>query len=409
MLDTLYKKLYNNLRGDNMASIQKRKNSYLFRVSMGYDKNGKQIICSKTWRPDPTMTERQAKKEAQKQAILFEAECSKGILSKSVSFEDLCEEWFAMFAKSQLKSSTYNRMLSLRSRIYKEIGSFKVDKITTRQLQMFVTSLSNETNPRSGKLYSSKTVKNYFHLVSDVFSYAVRMKMITYNPCLDVVLPPVRITEKRIPQKADIDKLLYVLQDEPIRYQLFFTLLLVGGLRRGELLGLEWKDFNFVDMTFCIRRTSNYNVSEGIYTDIPKTKRSYRTLGFTEQVKNQLLVYKNLLENDRDNYDDEYKDTDRLFVQANGRPMHPDTPYQWLKKLCKKNNMEFFGIHAYRHYFTSYLVSNGVDLVTVSHVLGHANVTTTANIYCHILDNPQAIVTETISQVLLPNNKNEDN
>ena len=93
-------------------------------------------------------------------------------------------------------------------------------------------------------------------------------------------------------------------------------------------------------------------------------------------------------------------ETDRLFTKDNGEPQHPNTTYTWLKRFCKKNDLPFYGLHTYRHLFASLLVNGGVDIVTVSGALGHSNVTTTSNIYCHILETTRAKVTDVIADAL---------
>lgn len=97
---------------------------------------------------------------------------------------------------------------------------------------------------------------------------------------------------------------------------------------------------------------------------------------------------------------DKWVENDRLFIKKNGEPQHPNTTYEWLKRFCKKNGIPFHGLHSFRHLFCSLLVNQGVDIVTVSGALGHSNVTTTSNIYCHILENSRAKVSEAITNAL---------
>lgn len=94
-----------------MANIRKRGNSYQIRVSCGYDKDGNQISKTMTWKPDPSMTERQAEKEAQKQAMLFEERCLKGCIVSSVKFEELAEKWFIDYARPNLRNYTYDGII----------------------------------------------------------------------------------------------------------------------------------------------------------------------------------------------------------------------------------------------------------------------------------------------------------
>lgn len=147
---TLPKQGGNYLRKDiSLANIIKRGNSYMFRVSCGYDTNGKQIVRQKTWTPDKNMTPKQIEKEVNRQAVLFEEECKNGYQSKAIKLEAFAEEWFDEYAKPNLRNTTYERLLQLRKRIYDAIGHLRMDKITPRQIQFFVNSLSKEGGKRA--------------------------------------------------------------------------------------------------------------------------------------------------------------------------------------------------------------------------------------------------------------------
>ncbi|MBR1750944.1 MAG: site-specific integrase, partial [Ruminococcus sp.] len=115
-----------------MASIEKRGNSYRIKVSCGYKVDGTQVVHRMTWTPEPDMTPKQIEKELQRQAILFEEECSHGQVASAVKFEVLSEEWFEQYAKLNLKSTTYTRQRQLTKRVYKAIGHIRIDKLTAR-------------------------------------------------------------------------------------------------------------------------------------------------------------------------------------------------------------------------------------------------------------------------------------
>lgn len=86
--------------------------------------------------------------------------------------------------------------------------------------------------------------------------------------------------------------------------------------------------------------------------------------------------------------------TDRLFTKWNGEEMNNQTPYGWLKEFCEKNDLPFYGLHSFRHFAASALISAGLDVTTVSGALGHSCQTTTLNVYCHQFQNAQARVAE---------------
>lgn len=135
-----------------MATVTKRGDSYRIKVSCGYDVNGKQVVQTKTWKPEPDMTARQIKKELDRQCVMFEEECKKGQVVATIKFETFAEEWFEEYAKPNLRNTTYERLLQLRKRVYGAIGHLRMDKISPRQIQAFVNALSKEgANEKTGK------------------------------------------------------------------------------------------------------------------------------------------------------------------------------------------------------------------------------------------------------------------
>ena len=384
-----------------MATIQKRNGSYSIRVSCGYDTKGKQIIQSMTWKPSEGMTPKQIEKELKRQSVLFEEACMKGFQSKAVKFETFCEEWFEDYAKTNLRNTTYERLLQLRGRIYPAIGHMRMDKITPRQIQTFVNSLSKEgANERTGNPLAPKTIRHNLSLISDVFSYAVKMGVVAENPCSKVTIPKGEVKEKQIYTPAEVEKFLTLLNDEPLKYRTFFYLMIYSGFRRGEMLGLEWKDVDFENNIISVRRTSNYTAKKGVYTDTTKTKRSQRTLKFPQFIMDMLKEYKEQQDAEALRLGDRWVETDRLYVKWDGRPMQNGTPYFWLGEFCEKHDLPFYGLHSFRHLFTSLLVNQGVDIVTVSGALGHSCVSTTSNVYCHMFQEAQAKVSDAVTNAL---------
>ena len=378
-----------------MATIRKRGDSYQTRVSVGYDTKGNHKEQAMTWKPEPGMTQRQIEKELNRQAVMFEEACMHGYKASAVKFEELSEEWFEDYAKPNLRSTTYERMLQLRHRVYPAIGHLRIDKITVRQLQAFVNYLAKEgANEKTGKPLAPKTIRHNLSFISDVFSYAVRMELISDNPCSKVVIPKGKVKEKQIYSQEEMELLLTRLMGEPVKYKAFFYLIAYSGFRRSEMLGLEWKDIDFENNIISVRRTSNYTAERGIYTDTTKTKRSQRTLKISPFIMDILREHKADQDAEALRLGDKWVETDRLFTKWNGEEMNNQTPYGWLKEFCEKNDMPFYGIHSFRHFAASALISSGLDVVTVSGALGHCNLGTTLNVYAHMFQTTQARVAQ---------------
>ncbi len=384
-----------------MATIQKRGGSYLIRVSCGYDTKGKQVIQSMTWKPSEGMTPKQIEKELNRQAVMFEDACMKGWQTKAIKFETFCEEWFEEYAKPNLRNTTYERLLQLRKRVYPAIGHLRMDKITPRQIQAFVNALSKEgANERTGKPLAPKTIRHNLSLISDVFSYAVKMGVVADNPCMKVTIPKGEVKEKQIYAPAEVERFLTLLNDEPLKWRTFFTLDIYSGMRRGEMLGLEWKDIDFETGIVHIQRTSNYTKAKSIYTDTTKTENSVRFIKLPPEVIAILEKFKGEQESEKQRLGDKWIENDRLFTKWNGLPMNPQTPYGWLKEFCEEHQFPFYGIHTFRHLHASLLIGAGIDPTTVSGILGHSQVSTSLNIYGHMFCENQVKACNAVAEAL---------
>ena len=378
-----------------MATIRKRGNSYQIRVSCGYDTNGNHKEQAMTWKPEKGMTERQIQKELNRVAVNFEEACSHGYKATAVKFQDFAEEWFNEYARFSLRSTTYERMKQLTKRVYPAIGHLRMDKITARQLQGFINSLAKEgANEKTGKPLAPKTIRHHLSFISDIFGFAAKMDVVSENPCSKVTIPKGEVKEKQIYSQEEIALLLSKINNEPTKYRAFFFLVAYSGFRRSEMLGLEWKDVDFENNVISINRTSNYTAERGIYTDTTKTKRSKRVLKISPYIMEILKKLKAEQEEEAFRLGDKWIESDRLFVKWDGSPMNNQTPYGWLKEFCEKNEMPFYGIHSFRHFAASALISAGLDVVTVSGALGHCDSGTTLNIYSHMFQTAQARVAQ---------------
>lgn len=239
------------------------------------------------------------------------------------------------------------------------------------------------------------------------YSYAVKMGMLSYNPCQNVSVPKGEAKEKNIYSLEELEQLMSLLETAPLKYRLFFTMVLYTGFRRSEMLGLEWKDVDWENRVISIRRTSNYTAERGTYTDTTKTKKSKRSGRYPEALFDLLKIYKEEQDEQRLKIGSKWVDNDRIFVAWNGEPMNSTTTYTWLKRFCERNDIPFCDIHSFRHLHASLLINAGVDVATVSADLGHTNSSTTLGIYTHEFQAAQARTSTIIENALNFQNKKE--
>lgn len=380
-----------------MANITKRGETFRIKVSCGYDVNGKQVIKSMTYKPEPNMSKKAVEKEVNKQAVLFEESCKRGQSVTAAKFQTFAQEWMKDYAEMKLKRLTVNKYHCLEKRTYAALGHIRVDKITSVDIQRFVRSMVSEG-------LSPSTVKGYVRFVSVILSSAVKKRIITFNPCTVVDCPTERKKERNFYTVEEVRTFLEFLNKEPSDknpFVVFFTLAAYMGARRGELLGLEWKDIDFDNDVIFIKRAYYYSpYHKKSFTDTPKTATSLRGLKLPSHVMETIKEYRKWQERRREICGGSWIETDRLFTAWNGEPMHPSTPYRYLKKFCMRIGMRKVNIHSFRHFNASALINSGVDVVTVQTALGHSTPSTTLNIYSHSFNNAQTRAMEAIANAI---------
>lgn len=384
-----------------MATIKQRGNSYFITVSCGRDTTGKQVRQTMTWKPNEGITDKQAEKEVNRQAVLFEENCKQGQTTATIKFEDFAKRWFTEYAELKLKTQTLRNYHFSEKRIYKAIGHLRLDKITPRNIQKFILELNGENE--KGEKLSPKTIKNYIGLISSIFNYAIKMQLVSFNPCANTTIPRQEEKDKDIYSLEETQQLLDLLSkadSNNFKFAVFFILAIYTGLRRGELLGIEWKDINEENNVLSVNRTSNRTKERGVYTDTTKTRKSRRSIKLPLEVIQFLQRFREHQENQKNELGSKWIENDRLFTRWNGLPMNMNSPHVWFEKLCAKNDIRYVNILSWRHFNASVLIFKGIDVKSVQSHLGHSTATTTLSIYCHEFQAAQAAVTEAITSVI---------
>lgn len=377
-----------------MANIQERRDksgkliSYSIRVHRGRGADGKQMKpWTATFEVQPTWTEKSARKKAEAFAATFEKECREGMAADSrQKFEPYCNYVMELKEQRGLKHSTLTRYKELSTRIYPVIGHLKIRDIRPDHLNRFYSDLGKDgANKRGGKL-SNKTILEHHRLIHTVLEQAVKEGLIPFNPADRVELPKAERKEVNYFQAEEVKAIAEALQTEPIKWQTLTHLLLITGARRGEILGLKWNCIDFENNQLHICNNILYTPDRGIYEDTPKTARSNRFITVPDETIDLLKKYRLWQNQERLRLGEYYEYSGYVFTQDNGSPLHPDSVTDWLKKFSKRHNLPHINPHAFRHTMASMLYYNGVDSVSISKRLGHAQVSTTANIYAHVME-----------------------
>lgn len=271
---------------------------------------------------------------------------------------------------------------------------------------------------------SEKTVREHHRLISTVLAQAEKEMLVQYNAAEKVVNKPKAEQSKDINyfEPADIERIRECLDNEPLKWRVITHLLLVTGCRRGEIAGLKWSAVDFRQSKLHICNNLLYSKALGVYEDTTKTASSERIVNLPDETMRLLYEYRKYWEKLRGSYGSAWNSflimrdgkgtehserADFLFVREDGDkagyPLHPDSITDWLNKFSERNGLPHINPHAFRHTLASVLCLNGIDITTISKWLGHKSVTTTMNIYEHILESGKEQVVSCVSDVLLGN------
>ncbi len=393
-----------------MANIQERRNkdgkliSFSIRVHRGRGADGKQLKpYTATFDVQPNWKEETARKKAEAFAAVFEKECKEGVKSDTKqTFQAYCDYVIDLKEQRGTKHSTIVRYKDLTSRIYTRIGHIKLKDLRVDNLNdLYTYLLKNEKNKLTGKPLSPKTVLEHHRLISTVLEQAVKESLIPFNPASRADLPKITRKEVNYFQPEQVHAISRALDNEPIKWKMLVHLFLITGARRGEILGLKWDKIDFDNNQLYICNNVLYSPDIGIYESTPKTDTSKRFVSLPAETMQLLKKYKTWQLSERLRLGAYYEDNNFVFTQDNGKPMHPDSVTDYLNKFSKKYNLPHINPHAFRHTMASMLYYNGVDSVSISKRLGHAQVSTTANIYAHVIESADKKNAEILSDIFL--------
>ena len=392
------------------GSIEKRgKNSYRLTVSEGFDLNGKPMIHRKTVHGN--------KKDAEVELAKFVTEVQNGLVidGKSLKFSEFTEIWKRDYGSKELAPSTYKRYCRmLETRLLPYFGHFYINKIKPTDIMKFYDLLEKDTQlvrkkgnngSKTKKPLSGKTILEHHRLLRAMLHKAVYWQLIVANPAERVQPPKARKPKRRSYDDEQTKVLLENLEQlssEDTKYKVAIILTVFTGVRLGELMGLEWQDVDFKNRIISINRSSQYLADMGVFTKVPKTESSIRDIAIPEFIISLLEEYKLWYEEQKLIYGELWTNSDRLFVQADGKPMHPSTISKWFVKYVGQIGLPVINFHGLRHTNASLLVAQNIDIAVISARLGHAQISTTLDFYVHPLLSHNRKAGYALENLLLP-------
>jgi len=381
----------------------KGRNRYKMVVSSGFNAKGRRDRRSKT-------VIVKSKKELEDMYAKFKTEVRTGLFmnNASLTFREFVEsQWLVDTEIKDLAPKTLARYQSmLDQRILPHIGHIKLADINRNHIVKVYEAMTQGGTRLDGKegSLSDKTVLHHHRLLSKIFNTAVLWELIAASP-MKMVKPP-KVTRKEAAfyddeQVLTLVECLQMLDESQYKYKVLTMLALFTGMRRGELMGLEWHDINYDKRTISINRTSQYLPGKGVFTKEPKTELSKRVITIPDSIVMLLRNYAQHQTDERERLANLWKPSGRLFTTWDGSPMNPDTITDWFAKFIKLHNLPHVTFHGLRHTNVSLLIADGIDVRTIASRVGHANPTTTLNLYSHMLRKSDQIAADSLEKRIM--------
>lgn len=301
--------------------------------------------------------------------------------------------WFENCAKIKVRPSSHQTYRGyIDNHIKPNIGDIPLSKLSSLHLQKLYKKLLAggrvERVEAKGqpKGLSAKTVRNINQVISSAMDFAKDQKLISSNPTDGCALPKLEHKEMKTLPVEQLTSFLREAKESGV-FELYY-IELATGLRRGELLGLKWGDIDLERGNLRVQRQiARIN---GTVIEAPlKTKNAYRTLPLSADAVGVLQEQKKKGGN-----------SPYVFPSPTGGPISPDSVLHMLHRVLKRAGLSKVRFHDLRHTFATLALQNGVDIKTVSGMLGHYSAGFTLDTYTHVTTSAKKEAANTMGSIL---------
>ena len=267
----------------------------------------------------------------------------------------------------------------IENHIRPHLGEKRISQIKAVDIQRFYDMLSRKL--------ASGTVRRIHTTLHGILKAAAQARLVPRNPVEEVTPPKFSYQEKKVLTAEQVDRLMEVIRKDTLWHDLFYTELTTG-LRRGELLGLKWSDIDLEKGDLRIQR--QIGRIDGKIIEMPlKTKNAYRTLPLSADAISVLMQQRRKTGN-----------SEWVFPSPTGGPMSPDSVLHMLHRVLKRAGLPKVRFHDLRHTFATLALQNGVDIKTVSGMLGHFSAGLTLDTYAHVTTSAKREAAKTMGNIL---------
>lgn len=365
--------------------------SYRFRACVGRDKNNRQVFRTMTWKVPRGLTTNKADKAARKAAEEWEQrekeEYEKDILEperakareiangKTDFVRFTMEEWFPIcIDNGEHKPKTIAFYNDTTKNIVEYFKGKTVQTITATDIQKFIISLRTERG------FTPQYVHHHYRTINMIFAFAMKQEIILKNPMDKVDKPRLQKHKVDALSEEEAKKFFAALNNCPLDFRCMLHLLITTGIRRGECIGLKWRDIDEARSLIRIERNVTYTKKSGIVVSSPKTAASMRVIPIMASTLAMLNSLKRQMQRENPNMiiADSFIFPGEASIFS---PRDPAAVTQRVKRFMKSNGLPDMSPHDLRHSCATLLISSGADIKSVQEILGHTNASTTLNFY----------------------------
>ncbi|MGG3840799.1 site-specific integrase [Paenibacillus thiaminolyticus] len=377
------------------GSIEQRgKNSWRLTVDLGTLPNGKRNRPRKTITVEDKALLRTTKRlqdHLDDQLALFKQEVLSGNYIKpgKTLFSVYVDEWREKYAKFELSGNTLNVYNDhIRNHILPRYGNMYIDTIKPMHIVNLLADLRKPGARKDGKEgpLGDRTIQYIYSVMQNLFNIAKTWGFINESPMEDIPNPKAKKPKAKFYETWEVTRIIDALYKEAPNWRLMMLAAIVGGLRRGELVALQWRHIDFMNNCICVQRSISLQRKGKVYEKETKNNEE-RYVDMPKWYMDELKGFKKAWLSQREEMEDKWRGEENdeyIFHAGYGKPFYYSYPTEWWTKFTKRHQIRYISLHKLRHTSVTVLIEKGASIKSIQERVGHKQAQTTNDTYAHV-------------------------